>query len=82
MIVRSQDLSKAATYTISQSSGDEVLFLQDGLISQYKLTEHKPTKFIYTNPTRSPVYLHISAPDTSAFGKIKTEVYAMDDVED
>ena len=80
--VESQDHSKAAAYTITYSSGDPVLFLQDGLITSYTLNPRKTTKFVYSNPASSPIYLHLSAPDEKQLGKLETQMYAMDDLED
>lgn len=62
MIVTSQNPKESAVYTISYSSGEAIIYLQDGLITEYSLISKKPTKFMYLNPTNSPIYLHATAP--------------------
>ena len=53
LAVTSQNPKESAIYTITYSSGEAVVFLQDGLISEYNLVSKKPTKFLYSNPTNS-----------------------------
>lgn len=82
LIVASQNPKESAIYTITYSSGEAVLYLQDGLITEYNLIARKPTKFLYNNPTNSVIYLHISAPDPAALAKLAVKMYALDDPED
>jgi len=40
------------------------------------------TKFLYINPTQTPIYLHLSATDTNVLSKITIKLYALDKVSD
>jgi hypothetical protein len=82
LTVVSQDPKQSAIYTITYSSGESVVYLQDGLISEYNLVAKKPTKFLYKNPTNSPIYLHITAPDAASLGKLDVKMFALDNPED
>lgn len=82
LVVSAQDPKQSAIYTITYSSGETVVYLQDGLISEYNLVAKKPTKFLYENPTDSQIYLHVTAPDAAALGKLGVKMYAMDNPED
>jgi hypothetical protein len=53
LVVTAQNPKEKALYTITYSSGEAVVYLQDGLISEYNLVAKKPTKFLYSNPTNS-----------------------------
>jgi hypothetical protein len=82
LIVTSQDPKQSAIYTITYSSGEVVVYLQDGLISEYSLVSKKPTKFLYQNPTNSEIYLHVTAPDAASLSKLGVKMYALDNPED
>jgi hypothetical protein len=82
LIITSQNPKESAIYTITYSSGESVVFLQDGLISEYNLVSKKATKFIYLNPTNSQIYLHITTPDAAALSKLAVKMYALNDPED
>lgn len=45
----SSDSAKAASYTVTYSSGSRQINLQDGLIMNYALEPHKTTSFYYYN---------------------------------
>ena len=53
LVVTAQNPKDKALYTITYSSGEALVYLQDGLISEYNLVTNKPTKFLYNNPTNS-----------------------------
>lgn len=60
--IKSLNASKAATYTISYSSGKRELYLQDGLILDYILEPNKPSTFYYYNELASNhIYYSLSA---------------------
>lgn len=47
--IASLNSSKAASYTVTYSSGSRQINLQDGLIMNYVLEPHKATSFYYYN---------------------------------
>ena len=63
IVVESQDVGKAVIYSITYSVGSPVVYLQDGLITEYNLISKKETKFIFKNPTLTPIYLFTSTTD-------------------
>jgi hypothetical protein len=79
LIVTSQNPKESAIYTISYSSGEAITYLQDGLISEYSLVSKKPTKFMYVNPTNSPIYFHATASDAAQLNKLDVKMFALDD---
>jgi hypothetical protein len=79
LAVSSQNSKESAIYTITYSSGEPILYLQDGLIMEYNLSPKKLTKFMYKNPTNSPIYLHVTTAETSSLGKLDVKIYALDD---
>jgi hypothetical protein len=82
MTIKSQNESATALYTVSYSSGDAEMFLQDGLISEYALMPNKSTKFLYKNPTLSKIYLHLSMNDATILNKLKVKILAFKDPND
>jgi len=76
--VESQDSKEKALYSITYSSGNPTVYLQDGLITEYNLISKRPTKFIYKNPTNSGIYVHVSTVDTQSLNKLGIKMYAMD----
>ena len=82
IVIQSQFAGKAASYTITYSVGSPVVFLQDGLITQYILMSGKQTKFIYKNPTLTPIYLYTSTSDVEVLKKLELKYYAMTNMED
>lgn len=82
LTIESQDLSKPASYSITYSSGEAVVYLQDGLITEYNLVAKKETKFIYRNPSSTPIYLFTSSTDAESLKKLKLEYFALDNLED
>jgi hypothetical protein len=82
MTIKSQNASVPALYTITYSSGDPEIYLQDGLISEYALVPEKATKFLYKNPSLSKIYLHISMTDGQLLNKLKVKILAISDEND
>jgi hypothetical protein len=82
LIVNSQNPKESAVYTITYSSGEAITYLQDGLISEYLLTAKKLSKFMYLNPTNSPIYFHVTAPEAAQLNKLDVKMFALDDPED
>jgi hypothetical protein len=80
--VRLLNKTSSATYTVTYSSGDPEVFLQDGLITQYGILTNRTTKFLYKNPTLSKIYLHISLVDAVALNKLKVKILAINDEND
>ena len=76
MHVKSKN-GKEAMYTITYSSGDPEIYLQDGLIFTYALTTNKTVKFLYKNPAFTKVYLHISMTDAKVLNKLKIKMHAL-----
>ena len=80
--IRSQDIKKPASYSITYSIGQAVIYLQDGLITEYNLISKKTTKFVYQNPSNSPIYLYTSTTDSHSLNNLKLSYYALDNFED
>lgn len=76
MTIKSQD-KKEAMYTITYSSGDPEIYLQDGLISTYGLMSNRTIKFLYKNPAFTKVYLHISMFDAKVLNKLNIKMHAL-----
>jgi hypothetical protein len=64
-------------YTITYSSGDPEIYLQDGLIVTYGLISDRPIKFLYKNPAFTKVYLHLSMADAKVLNKLKINIHAL-----
>ena len=64
--IKSLNVSKAATYTISYSSGKRELYLQDGLILDYILEPNKIATFYYYNELASNHIFYTLSTDTAA----------------
>jgi hypothetical protein len=75
--VESQDHSKSASYTITYSSGSPVIILQDGLITEYNLIPKLETKFIYKNPSDSPIYLYTSTSSGESLKRLKLMYFGL-----
>jgi hypothetical protein len=59
-----------------------VVYLQDGLITEYSLISKKETKFIYRNPSNNPIYLYTSTTDVDTLKRLDIKYYAMANAED
>lgn len=82
MTIKSQNETQSAMYTITYSSGEPEIYLQDGLISQYAIIPNKSTKFLYKNPTLSKIYLHLSLNDAQILNKMQVKIRALEDEAD
>jgi hypothetical protein len=82
MTIKSQNESVNALYSITYSSGEAEIFLQDGLISEYALMPNKSTKFLYKNPSLSKIYLHLTMADAAVLNKLKVKILAIKDMND
>lgn len=86
IIVSTTDKKVGAQYIITYTSGDTIIFLQDGLISEYNILPKKPTKFIFDNPVTTSnsrgIYLHTSTTNADELNKLNVKIYGLDDPED
>jgi hypothetical protein len=53
IVVSSTDKKIGSQYIITYTSGEPVVYLQDGLISEFNILAKKSTKFIYQNPVNN-----------------------------
>jgi hypothetical protein len=83
VIIKSLDADKAASYTISYSSGNRELFLQDGLVVDYMLDPSKLSTFYYYNEgSNSHVYYSISMENATTLNQLKIKSYYLEDPND
>jgi hypothetical protein len=81
--VKSLNASKAATYTISYSSGKRELYLQDGLILDYILEPNKVSSFYYYNEQASSHIFYTLSTDSAAdLSQIKIKTFYLEDPND
>lgn len=60
VVVESEDM-KPVSYTISYSSGEHILYLDDGVISSHLLNKDEPSSFFYKNKNKkSHAYLTLT----------------------
>ena len=64
-------------YTVTYSSGDPEIYLQDGLILTYGLMNNRTIKFLYKNPAFTKVYLHMSMSDAKVLNKLNIKMHAL-----
>lgn len=81
--VKSKDPARSISYTISYSSGEREVYLEDGMAVGYTLQANKKTVFLYENPSQIyHGYITINMPRTSDMNGLKFRMFKVQDPND
>lgn len=81
LTIKSKNDKVGSAYTLSYSSGDRQVDLQDGLILDYTLDPNKETSFYYSSSTSSHIYLTVSLENSSDLSKLGVKMQYCEDAE-